>query len=129
MAHYLLPFAAVGAALASQILVSWMLPKGFDFPYVVLYLTALCVTAWFGGYVPGVIAGLLTMIGLPFALTPSFRLASVAPGQVTLVLILSLVISLVAQTQRRKREVLTHADELDRRVQRERRNWRRRWKR
>ena len=35
----------------------------------------------------------------------------------TLVLILSLVISLVAQTQRRKREVLVHADELDRRVQ------------
>ena len=35
----------------------------------------------------------------------------------TLVLILSVVISLVAQTQRRKREVLIHADELDKRVQ------------
>jgi signal transduction histidine kinase/ActR/RegA family two-component response regulator len=114
--HYVLPFVAVGAALVSQILVSWMLPKGINFPFVVLYLTAICVTAWFGGYVPGVMACLLTMVGLPFALTPNFRLASVAPGQVILVLILSLVISLVAQTQRRKREVLIHADELDKRV-------------
>ena len=94
-----------------------MLPKGVDFPYVVLYLSALCATAWFGGYVPGVIGCLLTMVGLPFALQPHFRLANVAPGQVTLVLILSIVISLVAQTQRRKREVLIHADELDKRVQ------------
>jgi signal transduction histidine kinase/ActR/RegA family two-component response regulator len=117
LGRYLLPFVTVGAALGLQIVVSWMLPKRVDFPYVVLYLTALCTTAWFGGYVPGVIASLLTMIGLPFALQPSFRLSSVAPGQVTLVLILSLVISLVAQTQRRKREVLIHADELDRRVQ------------
>jgi signal transduction histidine kinase/CheY-like chemotaxis protein len=116
LVRYLLPFVAVVAALGSQIAISWMLPKGFDFPYVVLYLTGLCLTAWFGGYVPGVIACLLTMVGLPFALQPSFRLANVAPGQVTLVLILSLVISLVAQTQRRKREVLNHADELDRRV-------------
>jgi len=116
LARYLLPFVAVGAALGCQILVGWMLPKGVDFPYVVLYLTALCLTAWFGGYVHGVMACLLTMVGLPFALQPNFRLASVAPGQVTLVLILSLVISLVARTQRRKREVLIHADELDRRV-------------
>jgi signal transduction histidine kinase/CheY-like chemotaxis protein len=107
----------VTAALCLQIVVSWILPKGVDFPYVVLYLTALCLSAWFGGYIPGVLASLLTMIGLPFALQPHFRLANVAPGQVTLVLILSVVISLVARTQRRKREVLIHADELDQRVQ------------
>jgi signal transduction histidine kinase/ActR/RegA family two-component response regulator len=117
LVRYLLPFVAVGAALGSQLVVAWILPKGVSFPFVVLYLASLCLTAWFGGYVPGVIACLLMMIGLPFALTPGFRLASVAPGQVTLVLILSIVISLVAQTQRRKREVLIHADELDKRVQ------------
>jgi signal transduction histidine kinase/CheY-like chemotaxis protein len=117
LGRYLLPFVTVSAAFGLQIAVSWMLPKGVDFPYVILYLTALGLAAWFGGYVPGVIASLLTMIGLPFALQPGFRLSSVAPGQVTLVLILSVVISLVARTQRRKREVLIHADELDRRVQ------------
>ncbi len=117
LARYLLPFVTVSAALGIQIVVGWILPKGADFPFVVLYLSALCLTAWFGGYIPGIMAALLTMIGLPFALQPSFRLSSVAPGQVTLVLILSVIVSLVAQTQRRKREVLIHADELDRRVQ------------
>src|SRR5579863_7746226 len=115
--RYLLPFVTVSAALCLQLALAWMLPKSVDFPYVVLYLSALCSTAWFGGYIPGVLACLLTMIGLPFALQPHFRLANVAPGQVTLVLILSVVISLVARTQRRKREVLIHADELDKRVQ------------
>jgi signal transduction histidine kinase/ActR/RegA family two-component response regulator len=115
--RYLLALVTVSAALCLQVAASWILPKGVNFPFVVLYLTALCLTAWFGGYVPGVIACLLTMVGLPFALQPHFHLSDVAPGQVTLVLIFSLVISLVAHTQRRKREVLIHADELDRRVQ------------
>jgi signal transduction histidine kinase/CheY-like chemotaxis protein len=117
LARYLLPFVTVCLALLVQILMSWILPKAVNIPFVVLYLAALSLAAWFGGYLPGVIACLLVMIGLPFALTPGFRLASVAPGQVTLVLLLSIIISLVAQTQRRKREVLIHADELDRRVQ------------
>ena len=117
LVRYLMPLVAVTVALVSQLLVSWMVPKAGNFPFVVLYLAALCLTAWFGGYIPGVIACLLTMIGLPFALTPGFHIENVAPGQVTLVLLLSLILSLVAQTQRRKREVLIHADELDRRVQ------------
>ncbi len=117
MRRNLLPFVTVSVALGLQIAASWILPKGVDFPFVVLYLTALCLTAWFGGYIPGVIACLLTMIGLPFALQPqlpSIRRRSWASdaGLDSL-----LVISLVAHTQRRKREVLIHADELDRRVQ------------
>jgi signal transduction histidine kinase/ActR/RegA family two-component response regulator len=116
LVRYLLPFVAVIAALVIQLVLARMLPKGVNFPFVVLYLTAICLAAWFGGYIPGVIGCLLLMIGLPFALTPGFRLSSVAPGQVTLVLILSMVISLVSQTQRRKREVLIHVDELDKRV-------------
>jgi signal transduction histidine kinase/CheY-like chemotaxis protein len=114
--RYLLPLLTVSAALAIQLAASWILPKGVDVPFVVLYLAAIILAAWYGGYVPGVIASLLTMVGLPLALTRDFDLAKIAPGQVILVLILSLVISLVAQTQRRKREALGHADELDKRV-------------
>jgi signal transduction histidine kinase/ActR/RegA family two-component response regulator len=115
--RYLLPFMAVGGALAIQFVLAWMLPKGADFPYVVLYQAAMILVAWFGGYIPGAIACVFTLVGLPFLLKPGFRLAEVSPGQVFLVLILSLLISLVAQTRRRKREVLVRADELDRRVQ------------
>ncbi len=115
--RYLLPFVAVVAALVSQLALASMLPKGVDFPFVILYLTALFLVAWFGGYIPGAIACVLTIVGLPFALSTGFRMTSAVAGQLTLVLVLSLIISLVAQTQRRKREVLIHADELDRRVQ------------
>ena len=115
--RYLLPFVAVGGALATQIGLGWILPKGADFPYVVLYQAAMALAAWFGGYVPGAIACVLTLAGLPFLFNPSFRLTDVAPGQLILVLILCFLISLVAQTRRRRREVLVRADELDRRVQ------------
>ena len=117
LARYLLPFLAVAAALGTQLAVASILPKGVDFPFVLVYLTALFAVAWFGGYVPGAMACLLTLVGLPLAATPGFRFTGAVAGQLALVLTLSLVISLVAQTQRRKREVLIHADELDRRVQ------------
>jgi signal transduction histidine kinase/ActR/RegA family two-component response regulator len=115
--RYLLPFISVGGALVVQSLLAWLLPKGADFPYVVLYQGAMALAAWFGGYIPGAIACLFTLVGLPFLLKPGFRLSEVSPGQVILVLIFSFLISLVAQTIRRRREVLVRADELDRRVQ------------
>jgi PAS domain S-box-containing protein len=117
LARYTLPFVAVSAALGTQFAIARILPKGVDFPFVFLYLAAMFLTAWFGGYFPGVIACVLTLVGLPFVLMPGFRWTNALTGQLTLVLILSLVISLVAQTRRRKREVQNLADELDRRVQ------------
>jgi signal transduction histidine kinase/CheY-like chemotaxis protein len=115
--RYLLPFVCLGGALVTQFALSWILPKGADFPYVVLYQAALVLVAWFGGYIPGAIACLLTLAGLPFLVKPGFRLADVPLGQLILLLVVSFLISLVAQTRRRKREVLVRADELDRRVQ------------
>ena len=81
------------------------------------FLVAILVTAWFGGYVPGVIACLITMIGIPLAATPGFKLSSVDPSRLVLLIGISAVISLVAQSQRKKREQLREAnDELERRV-------------
>jgi signal transduction histidine kinase/CheY-like chemotaxis protein len=117
LARYLLPFLAVAAALGTQLAVASILPKGVSFPFVLVYLTALFAVAWFGGYVPGAMACLLTLVGLPFAATPGFRFTGAVAGQLGLVMTLSLVVSLVAHTQRRKREVLIHVDELDKRVQ------------
>ena len=39
--RYLLPFAGVGLALVIQASISWMLPKGTDFPYAFFYLIAI----------------------------------------------------------------------------------------
>ena len=93
-------------------------PRASDFPYVFFYLIAIFVTAWFGGYVPGASTCLITMVGIPLLATPGFRLTSVDPSRLILLIGVSLLISLVAQSQRKKREQLREAnDELDRRVQ------------
>lgn len=117
LAAALLPFVTIGAALGIQLAAAHVLPKGgSDVPYTVLYLSALFLVAWLGGPVPGVIACLLTFVGLPFAFTKGFHLTAVVIGQVGLVLVLSLGISLLAQTMRRKRAALVHVGELDRQV-------------
>ena len=73
--RYSLPFIAILLAFLIQGALSAVLPKGHDFPFAFLYLIAVFAVAWFGGYVPGVIACLLTMVGIPLAATPGFRLA------------------------------------------------------
>lgn len=115
--RYALPFLSVAAAFGTQLALDRILPKQFHFPSVILYLAAFFVSAWFGGYIPGVIACLATLVGLPAIFTPGFRVTSIAMEQVTLVVILSLAVSLVAQALRRRRAALIHVDEMDRRVQ------------
>jgi signal transduction histidine kinase/CheY-like chemotaxis protein len=58
------------------------------------------------------------MIGIPLLATPGFRLRSVDPNRLILLIGISALVSLVAQSQRKKRDQLREAnDELDRRVQ------------
>ena len=112
-----LPFIAILLALLIQGALSAVLPKGHDFPFAFLYLIAVFAVAWFGGYVPGVIACLLTMVGIPLAATPGFRLAKLDLSRLGFLVGVSLLVSAVAYAQKRRREVLRQAnDELDRRV-------------
>jgi signal transduction histidine kinase/ActR/RegA family two-component response regulator len=116
--RYLLPLAAIVASLLLQWAIQSMLPKGTDFPYAFIYLIAISAVAWFGGYVPGALACLLTMIGIPLAIAPNHRLASLDLSRLALLVGFSLAVSAVAQGQRKRRELLRQAnEELDRRVQ------------
>ena len=118
VARYLLPFLTMASAIGIQFLISLFVPKHTDFPYVFFFLIAISVTAWFGGYVPGALACLITMVGIPLAVAPGFQLKNVDPSRLVLLIGFSLAISLVAQSQRKKREQLREAkDELERRVQ------------
>ena len=117
VARYLLPFLTIAAAIGIQFSIALVVPKHVDFPYVMFFLGAILVTAWFGGYVPGVLACLITMVGIPLAITPGFKLSSVDPSRLVLLIGISAVISLVAQSQRKKREQLREAnDQLEKRV-------------
>ena len=114
----LLPFLMLVAALVLQVLISLVVPKNADFPYTLFFLAAIAATAWFGGYGPGAIACLLTMVGLPMLGSPGFRIPHVDPSRLILLTGLSLLISLVAQSQRKQRALLREANaELDERVQ------------
>jgi hypothetical protein len=115
VSRIVLPVAAIGVALACQGLLQMALPKGSDFPFAFLYLIAVFVVAWRGGYLSGVIACLLIMVGLPWAV--GRQLPAVDPSRLVLLLGVSLGISGVADAQRRIREALRRAnDELDLRV-------------
>ena len=95
-----------------------LVPKESDFPYAFFYLIAAFVSAWYGGYVPGALACVLTIVGFPLAAIRFSHMLPVDLGRLTLFVGVSLLISRVAQTQRRLREVLQTANgELDLRVQ------------
>jgi signal transduction histidine kinase/ActR/RegA family two-component response regulator len=113
-----LPFLGIGCALLLQGTLALMLPKGSDFPYAFFYLVAVFVVAWFGGYISGVISCLLTMVALPAAVVPGFRLAALDLSRLALLSGVSLLVSAVANAQRKRRKELRDAnEELDRRVQ------------
>lgn len=118
LVRYLLPFATLFLAICVQMVIAQFVRKNVDFPYILFFLIAILITAWIGGYVPGAIACLITMVGIPLLATPGFRISSVDPSRLILLTGISAIISLVAQSQRKKRDQLRELnDELERRVQ------------
>src|SRR5579859_5673418 len=116
--RYLLPFVTLAIAITIQAALTQFVPKNVDFPYVFFFLIAVFVTAWVGGYLPGVLTCLIVMVGIPLLATPGFSVSKVDPNRLVLLAGVSALISLVAQSQRKKRDQLREAnDELDRRVQ------------
>jgi len=112
--RYLLPVIGILVALSVSSGLSLVLPKAYDFPSALLFLVAIFVVAWFGGYAPGAIGCVLTM-ALPLLAKPGSKMDF---GRLGLLIALSFLISWVAQTQRRSRMILRQAnDELDKRVQ------------
>ena len=112
--RYLLPVIGIVIALLVGAGLSLILPKAYDFPSALLFLVAIFVVAWFGGYAPGAIACVLTM-SLPLLGKSGSKLDF---GRLGLLIAISALISWVAQTQRRSRMILRQAnDELDKRVQ------------
>ncbi|MCU1326583.1 MAG: hybrid sensor histidine kinase/response regulator [Bryobacterales bacterium] len=115
--RYLLPFGAIVAALLLQWAVSSVFGKGHNFPFPFFYLIAICIVAWRAGYGPGVVACLLTMVGLPYLVNRSVGLAGIDPSRLILMCGVSLLVSKVSESQRRVRKILRDANaELDGRV-------------
>jgi PAS domain S-box-containing protein len=119
LARYLLPFFAVGFILAVHFALLWSFPKRNFALLGLFYLIAVLMVAWFGRYLAGAIACVLTMVGVPLAVVPGFHLANLRLSQLAFFIVISLVVSGVADFQRRRRESLRLANqELDERIQR-----------
>ena len=115
--RYLLPLVAITAAVLMQLLLMRFIPKSAQFPYAFFYLIAVFIVAWFGSYIPGAIASVITMVGLPI-LAAHGKPVNINPLTVGLLIALSLVISRVAQGQEQEKEVLADRNvALDRQVQ------------
>src|SRR5271169_3826165 len=82
--RYVMPFGTLAIAICIQALIALFVGKNSDFPYVFFFLFAIFATAWFGGYVPGAITCLITMVGIPLLATPGFRIKSVDPSRLVL---------------------------------------------
>ena len=116
--RYLLPFVTLILALGLQGLLQAVLPKGRDFPYAFFHLIGIFVVAWFAGYGPGIVSCLLTMVAIPAAVVPGFRLSTIDLSRLTLLIGVSLLVTKVANTQRHARAMLREANsDLDQRVQ------------
>jgi signal transduction histidine kinase/ActR/RegA family two-component response regulator len=114
--RYLLPVIGIVAAMLVGGGLSLILPQAYDFPSALLFLVAIFVVAWFGGYTPGAIGCVLTM-ALPL-LAKAGSGFKMDFGRLGLLIALSFLVSWVAQTQRRSRMILRQTnDELDKRVQ------------
>lgn len=114
----LLPLAAVFLAALVHIAVALIVGAKSDFPFAFFYLIAVFAVAWVGGALSGAIACLVTMVGVPMAATPDFKLANLDLARFGGLLGISLFISWLAMVQRRMQQRLRDAnEELDRRVE------------
>lgn len=83
----------------------------------IVYLVTIMAIAWWGGYGPGIVGCLLGLFAAPFVFTSNFNPGKVDLGRAVLVLIVSALISRVAEGRRKAEEALREANEqLDARV-------------
>jgi hypothetical protein len=70
--RYSLPAATVLLCFLLQLGLQTLIPKERDFPYAMFYLSGLIGVAWLGGYGPGALGVVLTIVGIPALTSQTF---------------------------------------------------------
>src|SRR5271167_3627562 len=111
--RYGLAVGSVGVALAAALL----LGKGFDVRGA-LFLTAVALTAWFGGMIPGLTASLLSLFSLGYFFQPLVPYVEIAGIRVpyrvlslTLFASLALIVCWLSASRRRAEEALRESEQ------------------
>lgn len=118
LVRYAIPLIALGLSTILAVALRQVTAPNPPPPIAqVAFLLAIMGSAWWGGYVPGILACLLTLFLVPFALVPHFDPRQGDPIHVLLILLISVLISRVAQNRNRVEAALRRANEsLDERV-------------
>jgi two-component system cell cycle sensor histidine kinase/response regulator CckA len=106
---YLVAALSFGAALAITYAIP--APKLPGYAYGFLYIIAVFIAAWKGGFVAGVLASLGTLILVPYLFVAGFTLTKVEIGRSVLLIACSLLISAMAQNRRRTEAALHQVNE------------------
>ncbi len=116
LARYSIPIVALGLATIVAVVLRHFAGSKPNVINSVTFLLAIMASAWWGGYVPGILSCLLAVFVVPYALVPHFH-PSPEPTRIILVLLISVLISRVAQGRNRTEALLRQANEnLDERV-------------
>lgn len=106
----------VAAALVSTLLLQPLFP----YPFLFLFFSAVMLSAWFGGTVPGLFAVLLSTLAVDYFFVPPFHsfVINATDGAYFIAFIIcSIVASWVSSSKRKSEEALKEArDELEARV-------------
>lgn len=117
LVRYAIPLLGVGISTLLALAIHHFLNLTSHPVISVAFLLVIMGSAWWGGYVPGILSCLLSLFVVPYALTPHFQPMKVDPIRVLLILLVSVLISRVAQSRNRVESALREANEsLDERV-------------
>ena len=106
---YVVAILSFGGALGFTFATGRLKLPGYA--YAFLFLFAVFIAAWKGGFGPGILASLGTVILLPYLFTPGFTLAKIDIGRSVLLLGYSVLVSGIAHSRRRAEAALRQANE------------------
>jgi len=112
----LLPFIALGLATLLSLFIYHLRQENLYPTIPAAFFVAIMISAWWGGFLPGVLGCLLGMFAAPYAFNPHIHL-TISPVRLSLSVIVSILISLVAQRRNETEAMLRNLNEsLDERV-------------
>ena len=115
--RYVVPLGGLGLAILVALAIRHFGGPGPHISITIVFLVAIMACSWWGGYIPGIVACLIGVLGLPYLFTANFHLSRVDPSRVFFVLLVSVLISRVAHNRNRIEELLRKSNEnLDEKV-------------
>lgn len=115
LVRYSVPVVGLGLATGLSLIIRHTI--GQHPAITIAFLVAVMASSWWGGYIPGLIACTIGMFVIPFVFNPHFDPTTASPSRTVLVLLVSLLISRVAQSRDQAEAALREANEnLDEKV-------------